>query len=567
MTSERTDADPGMRAGRREWLGLAVLALPTLLLSLDMSVLYLALPYLSADLGAGSTQQLWIMDIYGFMIAGFLITMGTLGDRIGRRKLLLIGASAFGAASVLAAYAPNAELLIAARALLGIAGATLMPSTLALISNMFSDPHQRGVAISVWMSCFMGGMTVGPLVGGVLLEAFWWGSAFLLGVPVMVLLLVSAPVLLPEYRDADAGRLDLTSVALSLGTILPIIYGLKELANNGVQTTPVVAIVVGLLVGTVFVRRQTRLASPLVDLRLFANRAFSGALGIGLFGGIVMAGTFLLVTLYLQLVLGLAPLNAGLWLVPMNVAMVIATMLAPHLARRFRPAYVMAAGLAIASGGLLLVTQVDSVGGLALLVSGFLLACVGIALPSALGISLVVGSAPPEKAGSASGISETSGEFGIALGVATMGSIGTAVYRSQLSDSLGTGLPDAAVSTVRESIAGAAAAAAQLPDRLGADLLATARDAFTDGLNVVAALSAGLFLILAVVAARLFRHVPPHGHADPEPGPDLEPGSPTPVATAETTSPDRDPHDDQEQVSKPTVIRMTAGKGRATSSC
>jgi len=512
MTATTIDVPTSTLAGRREWLGLAVLALPTLLLSLDMSVLYLALPYLSTDLGAGSTQQLWIMDIYGFMIAGFLITMGTLGDRIGRRKLLLFGASAFGVASVLAAYASSAEMLIAARALLGIAGATLMPSTLALISNMFSDAHQRGVAISVWMSCFMGGMTVGPLVGGVLLETFWWGSAFLLGVPVMVLLLVSAPVLLPEYRDPDAGRLDLFSVTLSLGTILPVIYGLKELAKDGVRAGSVLAIVAGIAIGVLFVRRQKGLTSPLLDLRLFANRGFTGALGIGMFGGIVMAGTFLLVTLYLQLVLGLSPLKAGLWLVPMNVAMVIATMLAPQLARRFRPAYVMAVGLAIATGGLLLITRVDSVGGLALLVSGFVLACVGIALPSALGIGLVVGSAPPEKAGSASGISETSGEFGIALGVASMGSIGTAVYRSQLADSLGSGLPRDAVDAARESIAGAAAAAAQLPDGLGDDLLAAARDAFTDGLNLVAGLSAGLFLVLAVVAAVLFRHLPPHGH-------------------------------------------------------
>ncbi len=522
MSVDTSGTETGLRAGRREWLGLAVLALPTLLLSLDMSVLYLALPYLSADLGAGSTQQLWIMDIYGFMIAGFLITMGTLGDRIGRRKLLMIGGSAFGVASVIAAFAPSAELLIAARALLGIAGATLMPSTLALISNMFNDAHQRGVAISVWMSCFMGGMTIGPLVGGVLLESFWWGSAFLLGVPVMVLLLISAPKLLPEYRDPDPGRLDLLSVALSLGTILPIIYGLKELAKDGVHSVPVLAVVVGLVVGTIFVRRQTRLTSPLLDLRLFANRSFSGALGIGMFGGIVMAGTFLLVTLYLQMVQGFSPLTAGLWLVPMNLAMVIATMLAPQLARRFRPAYVMASGLAIATGGLLLVTQVDSVGGLALLVGGFVLACVGIALPSALGIGLVIGSAPPEKAGSASGISETSGEFGIALGVATMGSIGTAVYRGQLSDSALSGLSGEAVEAARESITGAVATAAQLPDRLGLDLLADAREAFTDGLNVVAGLSAVLFLVLAVVAAVLFRHVPPY--SDRESDPDTNPG-------------------------------------------
>ncbi len=215
-------------AGRREWIGLAVLALPTLLASLDMSVLFLALPHLSADLGANSSQQLWILDIYGFMLAGFLVTMGTLGDRIGRRRLLMFGATAFGLASIVAAWSTSAEMLILARAALGIAGATLMPSTLALIRNMFHDARQRGVAIAVWMSCFMVGTAIGPLIGGVMLSMFWWGSVFLLAVPVMVILLVAAPTLLPEYRDAAAGRVDLTSVVLSLAAILPVIYGLKE---------------------------------------------------------------------------------------------------------------------------------------------------------------------------------------------------------------------------------------------------------------------------------------------------------------------------------------------------
>ena len=197
MTTEATTEAVPIRAGRREWIGLAVLALPTLLLSLDMSVLYLALPHLSADLAPSATQQLWIMDSYGFLLAGFLITMGTLGDRIGRRRLLMIGATAFSIASVLAAYSSSAEMLILTRAAMGVAGATLMPSTLALISNMFRDEHQRSIAIAVWMTCFMVGLSIGPLVGGVLLAAFWWGSVFLLGVPVMALLLVAAPVLLP----------------------------------------------------------------------------------------------------------------------------------------------------------------------------------------------------------------------------------------------------------------------------------------------------------------------------------------------------------------------------------
>ena len=226
-------------ATRREWIGLAVLALPTLLLSVDVSVLFLALPKLSAALGADAIEQLWILDIYSFLLAGLLITMGNVGDRIGRRKLLLIGGAGFAAASVLAAFSTTPEMLIASRALLGIAGATLAPSTMALIRNMFQDPRQMGIAIGVWFTCFMGGMLVGPIIGGVLLEHFWWGSAFLLGVPVMLLLLVLGPRFLPEYKAAEPGRIDPLSVALSLVAVLLVIWGLKELARSGWNATPV----------------------------------------------------------------------------------------------------------------------------------------------------------------------------------------------------------------------------------------------------------------------------------------------------------------------------------------
>ena len=505
MTTQTINQPPGDTASRREWIGLAVLALPTLLLSLDMSVLYLALPQLSTDLNPSATQQLWIMDSYGFVLAGFLITMGTVGDRIGRRRLLLAGAAAFSVASVLAAYSSSAEMLIATRAVMGLAGATLMPSTLALITNMFRDPHQRGIAIGVWMSCFMGGMSVGPLVGGVLLANFWWGSAFLLGVPVMVVLLVAAPLLLPEYRDDSAGRLDLVSVVLSLCTILPVIYALKEIALHGFETSYVLALAAGACFGFTFVRRQLRLVDPLIDIVLFRNRDFSAALGINLSGGVVMAGTFLLLSLYLQMVVGFSPLKAGLCLVPMNVAMAVASNVTPHLAKRFRASSLMAVGLVIAAAGLLMITQVASTDSLAILVVGFTFASIGIAIPSVLGIGFIMGSVPPEKAGSASGISETSGEFGIALGVATIGSLAGAVYRTEFTAP--TSVPADLAAAARESITGAVSAAAQLPGADSADLLASARDAFTTGLNMAGGFGAALFLVMAVVAATVLRNL------------------------------------------------------------
>ncbi len=502
------------RAGRREWLGLAVLALPTLLLSLDVSVLYLALPHISTGLGANSIQQLWILDMYGFVLAGFLVTMGTLGDRIGRRKLLLIGAAVFGLASILAAFSTSPERLIAARALLGIAGATLMPSTLGLIRNMFHDPKQMGQAIGIWTSCFTGGTIIGPLIGGVLLNHFWWGSAFLLGVPVMVLLLILGPWLLPEHHSLEAVRLDFASVVLFLATILPIIYGLKELARNGWQLLPIIAIVAGMAVGVIFLRRQQNLTQPLLDLRLFRNRSFSIALSSGLVGGIVMGGAFLFVSLYLQMVAGLSPLNAGLLLLPQALAMIISSILAPNLARHIRPAYVMAAGFLISAIGFLIITQVASRNGLLVLIGGFIVLSFGLAWPLVLGTGLVLGSVPPEQAGSAAAMSETSGELGLALGIATLGSLGTLAYRTQLTHTLPPEVSTAVAREALESITGAVTAATGLPNQLGLTLLTLAREAFTSGLHIIALIAALLFIAFAALVGTQLRHLPPFEEAE-----------------------------------------------------
>ncbi|MER6829434.1 MFS transporter [Streptosporangium sp. NPDC000563] len=484
----------------RPWIGLAVLALPTLLISLDVSVLYLALPQLGAGLHADATQQLWILDIYSFMIAGFLVTMGALGDRIGRRRLLLIGAAAFGVASIVAAYATSAETLIAARALLGVAGATLMPSTMALIRNMFPDPKQMGMAIGVWFSCFMGGATLGPLVGGLLLQHFWWGSVFLLGVPFMVLLLIAGPFLLPEFKaERPEHPIDLLSVALSLTAILPVIYGLKSLARDGWQPVALAAIVAGVAIGVLFVRRQRILAEPLLDLGLFANRTFSTALGIMLLGGVVMAGLSLLASLYLQNVAGLSPLSTGMWLIPQNIAMVVGSMVAPALARKWPAGVVTALGLAIAGVGLLVVTQVTTTGS-GLLVVGLVLASGGISFPMALTMNLMLAAAPPEKAGSAASVSETSAEFGIAMGIATLGSLGTVVYRSVLADDLPAGTPAEVAEAATSSLVGALSVAGDVPG-----LLDAARGAFTSGLNAVGATGAVIFIALALVAAITLR--------------------------------------------------------------
>ncbi|WP_335936492.1 MFS transporter [Streptomyces sp. PTD5-9] len=514
-----TVGDPP-RAGRKEWLGLAVLSLPTLLVALDVFVLLLALPHLAVDLHANSTQQLWIMDIYGFMIVGFLVTMGTLGDRIGRRKLLLIGAAAFGAASVLAAFSTSPGMLIAARVALGIAGATLTPSTLALISNLFMDPKQRAMAISVWASLFPLGAIIGPIIGGVMLEHFWWGSVFLLGVPAMVLLLIAGPKLLPEFRNENAGKLDPLSVVLTLGASVPVIYGIKELARNGWHPVPVIALVVGVALGVLFVRRQRTLSEPLLDVGLFAHSRFSAAL-VGMLANSVVGGTvMLLLTQYFQSVQGLSPLKAALGLMPSMALATVGFMVTPMLARKIRPAYVVGGGLAGVVAVLLVLARMGTGSGTATLIVGFALFSFFGTPVVALGTNLVVEVVPPEKAGSAGSMSQLGNEFGAALGVATLGTLGLAVYRNEIADQVPAGLPAAAADAVRDSVAGASGAAASLPDKLAAALSDPVREAFMAGLHSVAAVGAVLIAAAGLAFVLLLKHVPPIGQAEEDPAPD-----------------------------------------------
>jgi MFS transporter, DHA2 family, multidrug resistance protein len=483
----RTDETSNGRAGRREWIGLAVIALPSLLYSMDLTVLYLAVPSLTADLDPSASQLLWITDIYGFLIAGLLITMGRLGDRIGRRRLLLIGAAAFGAASVLAAFSTSAEMLIAARALLGVAAATLAPSTLSLIRNMFHDPEQRTVAIGLWVTSYSVGAAIGPLVGGVLLEHFWWGSVFLVAVPVMVLLLAVGPRLLPEYRDPEPGRFDLAGAALSLVSVLAVIYGIKRLAEDGLGTAAALSIAAGLVVGAVFLRRQGRVADPLIDLKLFRVPAFSGSLaanGLALFA---VFGMDLFIAQYLQLVVGMGPFEAGLWTLPSAAGFIVGSQLAPWVVRRVQPASVVAGGLATAALGVAMLTQVQGDAAVAVLVVGSVVMAIGAAHVVTLSTDLVVSAAPPERAGSASGISETGAELGGALGIALLGSLGTAVYRSDLGD-------NASAETLGTAVEG-----------LPASVVEAANEAFTHGMQVAAGVTASLLLGMAAAVAVLLR--------------------------------------------------------------
>ncbi|MEU1129431.1 MFS transporter [Streptomyces sp. NPDC005900] len=491
-------ASAPLRATRKEWTALAVLMLPLLLVSMDVSVLYFAIPEISADLDPSGTQQLWIFDIYAFVLAGLLMTMGSLGDRVGHRRLLLFGAAAFGAASLVAAYAGSAETLIAARAVLGVGGATLMPSTMALVRTMFRDAGQRAQAIGIWTGVMVAGIALGSVLSGVLVEHFWWGSVFLVNLPAMVLLLLLAPLLVPESKDPAPGRFDLLSVPLSMAAVLPLVWGLKELPAEGVRVEYVASVAVGLLFAAVFVHRQRTTASPMIPPELFRGRgrAFGAAVALNLVSSLAVMGSAYFTTQYLQSVLGKSALEAALWALLPSVPIGLAAPVATALVRRgVDRAHVVATGFAVAAGGYGLLALAGTDALWPVLAGAGVLACGSVVVGSQL-TDLALGAAPAEKAGSASALLETGQEFGGALGMALLGSIGNAVYRDAI--------PGSAPAPARETLGGAVASARQLPDRTADTLIATAREAFTTGMHA-AALTGTVILLAAAVAAGALR--------------------------------------------------------------
>jgi DHA2 family multidrug resistance protein-like MFS transporter len=494
------------RAGRREWLGLAVLALPALLISLDFSVLTLAVPKISEALHPTASELLWIVEIYGFLLAGFLVTMGSLGDRIGRRRVLLLGASVFGLGSILAAFSSSAWMLILARALLGVAGATLLPSTLALINAMFSNEHERTKAIAMWSASLPIGGAIGPLVGGALLNYFQWGSVFLISVPAMIILLIAGPVFLPEHRDSSGVHPDMLSVGLSLVAVLTIIYGLQEFAIGEAGAMAVMAVATGVGCIVIFVDRQRRLEDPLIDLRLFLAPVFSVAITANLFSYFVVLGMLMLFAQYLQLVLGLSPLAAGGWTMPVMGGLILGSLATPLIAKRTRPVLVISGGLMIAAVGFGLLSRIgDHDGDIALAVTAMAITCVGIGLVTTLVVNVVLATAPPERAGAASGLSETSTELGGALGIAGLGTLATVVYRTRLGNAWPGAEPTAIRSMALNSLGGALDAAARLPAQASGPMLLAARHAFTAGLRTAAVTSAIIVFALAIVVLVLLR--------------------------------------------------------------
>ena len=488
-------------AGRREWVALAVLALPLLLVSMDVSILYFAVPQISADLRASATQQLWIFDVYGFVLAGLLVTMGALADRLGARRVLLAGAFAFSACSLLAAYSGSPGQLIAARAVLGVAGATLMPSTLAMVRTMFHDDRQRAKAVAIWTGVMTGGVGLGPVLGGALLEHFWWGSVFLVNVPAMALLLVVGPVLLPRGEVRREASFDLPSAGLSLGAVLTTIYGIKEAAVHGLEPRWLVLVLIGWALGAVFVRRQLRHPRPLVDPTLLRNRRYAGAVAANAIATFALVGNAVFMTAYLQLVLGKSPLHAALWSLLPTLGVALATPLAAAASARVGRSPVLVAGLVVGAAGFVSLTQSDTTSLWPVLIGAGVLAA-GLVTVMTMAGDVVLGSVRPDQAGTGAALSESATELGGALGIALLGSVGAAGYRTLADQRLPDGLADGPAG---DSIAGAVGVAAQLPADLARQVVEVAQQAFVHGLHLVAMTGAVVLALTAVgalVAAR-----------------------------------------------------------------
>jgi MFS transporter, DHA2 family, multidrug resistance protein len=504
-----------MITARRPWAGLAVLFLPTLVVAIDNTVLSFALPAISAALAPSATQLLWLVDAYPLVLAGLLVTMGTLGDRIGRRRTLLIGVSGFGLVSLAAAYANDAALLVAARALLGFFGAMLMPATLALLRTLFTDRAQRRLALAIWATGFAAGAAVGPIVGGVLLEHFWWGSVFLVNVPVMVALLVALPLLVPESRMAAPGRLDPPGVLLSLLALAPTALAVKLAAHDGITATAVLSLIVGVTAGVAFVRRSRRQAAagqvPLLDVTLFSSRvlrlsALANATTMFAFTGLMFVGSQ-----YLTLVLGLSPLDAGLVLLPGSVVTMAAGLLAARLARSFPLHVLVPSGLVLVAAGLAVAGTLGVASPAVVLGAAAVLIGAGIGLSETVTNDAILAAAPADRAGAASAVSETAYEIGAVFGTAVLGSVLAMVYRLSVDVPVAAGFVGG--QQAHETLGGAVTVASHLQGAPATTLLTSARAAFVDGLH---ATSLAAVLVLAAVAVLVHRGLRP-AHAAPAP--------------------------------------------------
>lgn len=482
----------------KRWLALTILMLPVLLVTVDNTVLGFALPKIAEALHPSASQQLWIIDAYSLVLAGLLISMGSLGDRKGHRKLLLIGSLGFTAASFITAYSINATQLIAGRAFMGGFGAMLMPSTLALIRSIFVDREERRLAVAIWATTLTVGSAIGPLVGGLLLEFFRWSSIFLLAVPVLIPILILGPVLLPESEPDAPGPMDFISILQSVIALGALVYSIKHLASDGPDPLVLAGLGIAIIIGRQFVRRQMSLPIPLMDLTLFRNKTFSGAVTINLMSLAFLIGFVFSSTQHLQIVLNMSPLNASLALIPGQIMAIAIGILIVPVAQRVAISILIPLLLTFTAAAFLLVASLGS--SLIVLIVAFALLNIGVGAITTVSNDVILSAAPPNRAGAASAISETGYEVGVVLGTTVLGGVVTAYYRGSLQ------LPDfltpLQIRLGSETLAGAYAVSKTVAEDEANQVMHSAVRAFEGGITAMAWVA----FILALLSILIARH-------------------------------------------------------------
>ncbi|MFD7227104.1 MFS transporter [Streptomyces sp. NPDC059881] len=489
--------------GVNRWVVLLVLCVSLLLVALDATVLHVAVPAVTEDLRPTGVELLWIVDAYPLVCASLLILFGTLGDRVGRRRILLLGYALFGVASAVAALATTPEVLIAARALLGVGGAMIMPATLSILRAVFPDRRERATAIGVWTAVAAVGAATGPVLGGFLVQHFWWGSVFLINIPLMLLILPVGRWLLPESRGDGDGPWDVLGALMAAAGVLGIVLGVKRLgAGDGLLDPRTVGpLLAGALLITLFVRRQKRREHPLIDIRMFAMATFSTSVGCIVLAMLALVGLELIAVQYLQLVLGLSPLETGLRLLPLTFAAMAAGATGSFTLRRLGPRRMVGWGFVLTAAAVLLLTLMGQHDRPLLLTVAFVLLGFGLQTTLFGAYESMLSEAPPEHAGGAAAIGETSYQLGAGMGIALLGSVMNAAYAPGLGEAAGA--PSAARDAATNSLGEAYQVANQLGGPVGEALRLAARHAFVHGLHVTLVVSAGLLLLGALAALRL----------------------------------------------------------------
>jgi len=477
-----TDASLSRPVDQKAWLGLMAVLPLVLMVAMDGSILYLAMPRVTSALTPTADQALWILDIYGFVVGSLLITFGNIGDRCGRLKLIMAGAVVFGVGSLGAAYAQTPETLIAFRALMGLGGATLLPSGLAIVSALFPDPRLRAQVIGIFAATFSAGFAIGPVVGGLLLQHYTWGTVFVINVPVVIAFLIAAPILLREVRSTPHGRIDLPSLLLSFAGILLFTWSVKAAAAHGFTVAQAIAGIVGIAVLALFLNRQTRIEYPLLDLSLFRDRIFSIAILTGLLSLVVWAAAGYLSGIYLQSVLGFDVLSAALLTLPGAIVLTAVCVGTARIVERIGRKPALVATHLLISAGVFLLLFTGTEAGIAVFLASTMIAGIGYGLSFSLVAEVAVSAVPAERAGAAASIAETSNELGNALGISLLGSLAALSFRL-----LG---PDAA-GTLSETLDQPA---------LAAETVLHAKQAFLTGLHVAVAAGGLLTLTVGIIA-------------------------------------------------------------------